>query len=110
MKIHHIGMLSANIEKEARHLCESCGYERVSDEIVDEIQTAKVLFLKLPAENSLLELISPHGENSKLDGAMKKGIKFHHICFQSDDMESDLKKFRNNGTFEKTERRRPEGP
>ena len=99
MKLHHIGMLSKDMRREAEHLRASCGYEIVSGEIVDEIQTAKVMFLKLPGGDSFLELISPYGDGSKLEASLKKGQKLHHICFQSDDIISDLKNFRSKGFF-----------
>ncbi len=99
MKLHHIGMLSKDMRREAEHLRESCGYEMVSDEIVDEIQTARVMFLKLPGGDSFLELISPCGDDSKLDGAIKRNQKLHHICFQSSDILSDLRNFRSKGFF-----------
>ncbi len=102
MILHHIGILSNDIKREAQHLAESCGYVPASGEIVDEVQTARVMFLR-PSERegggAFLELVSPYGDKSKLKGSLKKNQKFHHVCFQSDDIFSDLKNFRSKGFF-----------
>lgn len=97
MLLHHIGMLAKDLRAEAERLRGVCGYEIVSDEIEDKVQTAKVMFLKLPQTDSFLELAAPLGENSKLARALKNGEKLHHLCFQTDDISADLKNFREKG-------------
>ncbi|MBQ6534465.1 MAG: VOC family protein [Opitutales bacterium] len=99
MKLHHIGMLSKDLDADAEHLCGACGYERASGRITDKIQTAEVLFLRLPGESSYLELVAPSGENSKIEGALKKGVKLHHICYQTENISADLENFRSKGFF-----------
>lgn len=97
MKIHHIGMLAKDIAAESERLCACCGYEKVSPLVEDKVQTAKVLFLRLPGDSPYLELISPIGENSKLSGALAKGATLHHICYETGDIFADLANFRANG-------------
>lgn len=97
MKLHHIGLLVKDIQSEAAHFCKACGYEICSDIIEDKIQTAKVQFLKLPKDESYLELICPNSENSKLANALKKSVRLHHQCFETCDIEKDLAHFRENG-------------
>ncbi len=102
MKLHHIGILSKDIERDARHLSQSCGYEIVSDIIEDKVQTVKVLFLKQKGDSSYIELVSPLEEISsggKIAVALRKGIVLHHMCYQTDNIERDLKNYRDNGFF-----------
>lgn len=99
MKLHHIGLLTKDIAKSAAHLCESCGYEIVSEIIEDPIQTASVQFLKLKSSPEFLELISPLGEKSKLQNALKKGVVLHHMCYQTDDIHAALENYKKNGFY-----------
>ncbi len=99
MKLHHTGILTDNIEKSAEVFCKTCGYKLASEKIHDEVQTAYVQFLQLEEGMPYLELVCPDGENSKLSKALKAGVKFHHICYQVDDIKEALKKFRDENFF-----------
>lgn len=97
MVLHHIGMLTDDIEAAAARLRESFGYEAVSETIADPVQTALVRFLKLPSSKEYLELVCPDGENSKLSKALKKGVTLHHVCYQVRDIAAELGRLRSLG-------------
>jgi len=97
MILHHTGLLTQDIDAAREHLCAACGYTVVSDIITDPVQTARVQFLRLPGCQSFLELVTPEGEHSKLSAALKNKTPFHHLCYQTDDIEGDLARFRENG-------------
>jgi methylmalonyl-CoA/ethylmalonyl-CoA epimerase len=85
--LHHIGMLVKSIPESAAFYPE-LGYELQSEVIHDPIQTAHVQFLRLPADRACLELISPDGQDSKLDNGLRKGGGLHHLCYATKDIEA----------------------
>src|SRR5205823_5721955 len=57
-------------------------------------QTASVQFLRLPGDPAWLELVSPLGEKSKLDAALRRGEGMHHVCFEVQDLDGSVQKLR----------------
>ena len=93
-RLHHIGYLVANLSESARRFVESVGYVVESDPIADPVQTATVQFLRLPSDSVWLELVSPLGNPSKLDAALRRGEGIHHLCFEVLDIESSVDRLR----------------
>lgn len=88
-RLHHVGLLVASIEEAARIHSQRYGYLVESEVILDPVQTARVLFLRLPGGGNWLELVSPANDSSKLSNALKKrGEGLHHLCYEVDDIES----------------------
>lgn len=92
--MHHIGYLVANISESARRFVEAVGYVVESDPIADPEQTATVQFLRLPSDSVWLELVTPLGNPSKLDAALRRGEGMHHLCFEVLDIESSVDRLR----------------
>ena len=92
--MHHIGYLVGNLGESARRFVESVGYVVESDPIADPEQTATVQFLRLPSDSVWLELVSPLGNPSKLDAALRRGEGIHHLCFEVLDIESSVDRLR----------------
>jgi methylmalonyl-CoA/ethylmalonyl-CoA epimerase len=81
-RLHHVGYLVADITDAARRLVDAFGYVVETEVIADPAQTASVQFLRLAADSVWLELVSPLGKPSKLDGALRRGEGMHHLCFE----------------------------
>ena len=96
-QLHHVGTLVADIERAARALVERFGYQRYTDVITDEIQTARVQFFLLPGASQWLELITPHGPRSKLSNALRKGTTLHHLCYEVADLDGAVQRLRDRG-------------
>jgi methylmalonyl-CoA/ethylmalonyl-CoA epimerase len=79
--LHHVGLLVADIDREVERYTTRFGYQPCTGIIHDAVQTAYVLFLRLPGERSYLELISPDRHESKLTNSMQKGGGLHHMCY-----------------------------
>ena len=82
MNIHHIGIITDDLEASAA-MYESLGgrglYVRESDIIRDDIQHNDILFLKNTSSGERIELIAPYCEKSSVNTA-KRGLA--HICYE----------------------------
>ena len=96
-RLHHVGYLVADIMAATSHFREAFGYVVESDVIRDQLQTASVQFLRLPGDSSWLELITPLGNPSKLDGALRRGEGLHHVCYEVPEIESSMSALRGHG-------------
>lgn len=97
LSLHHIGVLVKDISQSAAEYTERFGYEIKSPIIHDELQTARVQFLKGIADSAYMELISPDGPQSKLTNALKKGGGLHHFCYNVMDIEESCQRLCNTG-------------
>ena len=95
--LHHVGYLVADIGGAADHFRTAFGYRIESRVIEDPLQTAKVQFLRLPTDRCWLELISPLGQSSRLDGALRRGTTLHHLCYEVASLERYGETLRQNG-------------
>ena len=98
--VHHIGVVVADIEKAAQEYVDRFGYERQTDVIHDPTQTAFVLFLRLPGDSVLVELVAPDRAESKLTQALRRGGGLNHICYASRDLEAACQALRARGCFQ----------
>mgnify|MGYP005842797789 CR=1 FL=1 len=49
-------------------------------------------------EGPVIEMLEPYGENSPIINFLKKrGVGIHHICFKTDDIESDIRELKDKG-------------
>ena len=96
-KIHHYGCLVKDIGKSLAYFCDRFGYLVESDVIEVSVQTAFVQFLRLPESFAWLELVCPTGEESKLSRALRKGVTYHHLCYEVDDIQASEAHLRENG-------------
>jgi methylmalonyl-CoA/ethylmalonyl-CoA epimerase len=87
LSLHHVGLLVKKIPESAEFYIRM-GYEIKSPLIHDPIQTAYVQFLKLPANSSYLELVSPDRPDSRLNNALQKGGGLNHVCYSTEDLEA----------------------
>ena len=97
LKLHHIGVATKSIEKEFLYL-RCLGYKQCSDIFVDEIQKIKGMFIE--AENQpCLELLENLSDDGPLTNHLKKGNKFYHFAYETNDIEKDYARFIEGGAL-----------
>ena len=109
-KITQIGLVVHDIEKASEKWAAILGFsEKPQIIITDEYDKANTQFEGKPTdaraklaffhlENLTIELIEPIGKNSTwYDHLEKHGEGFHHIAFQVDGMENNIKNLENKG-------------
>jgi catechol 2,3-dioxygenase-like lactoylglutathione lyase family enzyme len=99
LRLHHFGIVVADIAKAIVPYVTQCGYELRTDVIHDPTQTAYVQFLRRPGETVLLELVAPDGPSSKLAAALERGGGFHHVCHSTPDIDDACRVLRSGGFF-----------
>jgi methylmalonyl-CoA/ethylmalonyl-CoA epimerase len=99
IRLHHVGVLVADIAAATSTYVKDFSYEVVSDIILDPMQTALVRFLQLPGDDSYLELVAPSGAESKLSNALKKGGGINHVCYATDDIKATLQRLSDAGAY-----------
>jgi methylmalonyl-CoA/ethylmalonyl-CoA epimerase len=97
LRLHHIGILARDISKETQAFESRFGYHEQGGVIHDSTQTAYVQFMKLSNDRVYLEFISPDGPGSKLQEAMDKGVKLHHLCYATDSLAESCAELRKKG-------------
>jgi len=94
-KIHHIAIAVNNIEEAAKFFQEVMGLNLMGVEVVTA-QKTKVGFFKIGESN--IELVEPSEPDSPLVKFLEtKGQGIHHICFEVDDVEAEVKAYLEKG-------------
>jgi methylmalonyl-CoA/ethylmalonyl-CoA epimerase len=96
-RLHHVGVVVADLEKSAGEYCKRYGYVVKSPVLEDPIQTARAQFLKLEGDSSYLELLVPCGVDSKLSNAFQKGRRLNHLCYAVPEIEAACSVLRREG-------------
>ena len=88
-KIHHIAVAVDNLDEAAKFYQDGLGLDLTGIEVVSA-QKTKVGFFKIGGSN--IELVQPAEPDSPLDKFLKtKGQGMHHLCFEVDDIEAEIK-------------------
>ncbi len=104
-KIHHLAVAVKDLEAAARFYQDVLGLAFSGPETV-AAQKTKVGFLAI-GECSI-ELVQPTEESSPLTKFLKaKGPGMHHICFEVDDIEAEVKSLLERGVAMVDEKPRP---
>jgi methylmalonyl-CoA/ethylmalonyl-CoA epimerase len=97
IKINHIAIAVNNIEEAADFYQTILGLKLSGLEVVTD-QKTRVGFLKIGESN--IELIQPAERDSPLVKFLEtKGQGIHHICFEVDDVESEVKSLLEKGAL-----------
>jgi methylmalonyl-CoA/ethylmalonyl-CoA epimerase len=86
MKIHHFGILVANIDRDAPPCAVQFGLRPVSPIIHDPVQRADVQFWGNDGETVLYEFVQASSEDSPVRRARTNGAGIAHLCFQVPDI------------------------
>jgi len=97
LRLHHVGMLVADIAVARRVYQDRFGYDVHGDIVHDPGQTAYVQFMKLPGDTTFLEFIAPDGPGSKLADALNKGVGLHHLCYATETLDESCDYLRQQG-------------
>jgi methylmalonyl-CoA/ethylmalonyl-CoA epimerase len=104
-KVNHLAVAVNDLEAGARFYRDVLGLAFSGPETV-AAQKAKVGFLKIG--ESSIELVQPTEESSPLTKFLAaKGPGMHHICFEVDDIEAEVKSLKERGVAMVDEKPRP---
>ncbi len=98
LSIHHLGIAVVDIESALGFYQTALGFTLVSKVIFDPTQKVKICFLANEPNRILtLELISPVGCTSPVNGYLSKGIGAYHVCYEVKQLEKALEGLRAKG-------------
>jgi len=96
MKIDHICFAVKDLTEGIAYWEEVFGYKQMTDEIENSLQKVKIVFLS-QENNIIIKLIEPLEDNLSLKNFVNNGGGFHHICFNCDDINSEVNNLKNKG-------------
>lgn len=99
LRLHHVGILVADIAAEVERYVQRFGYQVRSAIIHDPVQTASVQFVSLVSDSVYLEFVTPDGPNSKLSNALKKGGGVNHLCYSTPRIDDAVHQLWETGMF-----------
>ena len=104
-KMDHVAIAVNNLEEAAKFYQDVMGLALSGVEVVTA-QKTKVGFLKIGEVN--IELVQPAEPDSPLVKFLEsKGQGIHHICFEVDDVEAEVKKYLEKGATMVDQKPRP---
>ncbi len=104
-KINHIAIAVNNIEEAAKFYQNVMGLNLSGIEVV-KAQKTRVGFFKIGESN--IELVQPSESDSPVAKFLEsKGQGIHHICFEVDDVEAEVKAFLGKGAAMVDQKPRP---
>lgn len=90
--LHHIGFATDSIEDAINRFAHSLGATIVTEVIHDPLQNALVAFVKPASRDAVqIELIAPTSGLSPLSAFVQRGGGLHHLCYEVDDIEAQLR-------------------
>jgi methylmalonyl-CoA/ethylmalonyl-CoA epimerase len=97
LHLHHVGYVVKEIGPVAESYIRRYGYEPATPKIHDPLQTAFVQFLRLPGDQSYLELVAPDGPDSKLSQAASRRGGLNHLCYTAGPLEETIRQLEGEG-------------
>ena len=95
MKVHHVGYAVKSIE-DARKEFELLGFRCESEAVLDSVRKVRILFMT--NDRCRIELIEPNESGNPIESILKKvGSSPYHICYESEDIESDARLLKEKG-------------
>ena len=100
MKLHHVGIVTEDIESGIQRYRAMFGFEPVTEVVDDPVQKVSVVLLSGSEPDSVpVELIAPLAEDSPVSKILKSNVRLYHLCFLVEDIEEALKNFRSQGAI-----------
>ena len=97
LHFHHVGHVVKEIGPIAEIYIRRYGYQASTPTIHDALQTALVQFLRLPGDQSYLELVAPDGPGSKLAQAASRRGGLNHLCYTAGPLEETIRQLEDEG-------------
>lgn len=94
LKLHHIGLATADIEKSKVYLSEFFKILDVSDIVYDPNQNAKLCMLTM-SDGALIELV----EGEIVQNYIKKRNFIYHICYLTENIEKTIENLLKKGAL-----------
>jgi len=95
---HHIGFVLASIQASVQGFLDSMNAEWDGIIFHDPNQLVRVTFLRGKQPNApLFELVEPAGDKSPVIPFLKRGGGLHHLCYEVENLESQLALSRSQG-------------
>ena len=94
MKFHHVGVACKNIDEEIASISAIHQVVEITPAVFDEEQNAELALLTL-ADGTRIELIS----GKQVETLIKKHITYYHLCFEVDDIDTEIDRLVNAGAF-----------
>jgi methylmalonyl-CoA/ethylmalonyl-CoA epimerase len=94
MRFHHVGIACRDITTEIAEISKIHRILDRSDIIYDENQNVEVCLLSI-ADGLKIELIS----GKQVETILKKRISYYHLCFEVDNINTELKRLEKEGAF-----------
>jgi len=88
MKLHHIGIVVPKIKDSIGEITNYIKFETISTILPVQSQKVNICFLKIG--EPFLELIEPVERESPIYDFAKNGGGIHHICFETNDIHTQL--------------------
>jgi methylmalonyl-CoA/ethylmalonyl-CoA epimerase len=99
-RLHHIGFVVLNIQKEVTGIASSIGANWDMRIFLDPLQKVRVTFLEAACANDAqIELVEPLSDDSPVVNFLRKGGGLHHLCYEVNDLEAHLHKMRKAGNM-----------
>ncbi len=95
MKLHHIGVVVPKIQDSIGELTNYLKIETIGLPTSVGSQKVNICFLKIG--EPFLELIEPQEKNSPIFDFARKGGGIHHLCFEVNDIRTELERMTKKG-------------
>ena len=93
--LHHVGFVVKSIAESGDDLARTLGAEWNGEIVHDPLQQARVSFMRCGgAQAPAVELVEPDGQGSPLHAFLSKGGGLHHVCYEVDSLDAQLKQSR----------------
>ncbi len=97
-RLHHVGFVVSSIEAVADSFARSIGATWNQKVIHDPLQVVRVAFVQgCNPSCASVELVEPAGPNSPVQSFLQRGGGLHHLCYEVDQLEEQLKVSRSIG-------------
>ena len=90
MRLHHVGIVVKDLASYGEAYKTFLGLSQASAIFEDPIQRVRLQFWK-DTHGRLLELIEPAAPDSPVGKAFQKGGGLHHLCYEVDDMDQEVR-------------------
>jgi len=98
MKLHHIGVVVKDISHSTKFYEKILGLKVIAKPEEDPVQKVNAVFLGLGwGKGITLELLEPTGPDSPIMNAVRRGGGLHHLCFEVDDIDKELREIKEKG-------------
>jgi methylmalonyl-CoA/ethylmalonyl-CoA epimerase len=97
--LHHVGFVVSSIASAGEGFARALGAEWDGAIVHDPLQQARVTFLRCGPDDPAVELVEPDGAQSPLTSFLSNGGGLHHVCYEVDSLDAQLKASRAAGAL-----------